>query len=116
LPKGDDAMRAVRMYTGDDQRTYFEEIDLPEGEQIPVKHMVFGTLDGFDQPLHTAPRRQLVVVLEGAIELGSPTGTVTIGPGEALLAEDTTGEGHSHTIAHARLLTLPLEDSPALGR
>ena len=45
---------------------------------------------------HDAPRRQYVVTLTGELEFSTHDGTVfRIGPGDVLLAEDTTGGGHS---------------------
>jgi len=45
---------------------------------------------------HDAPTRQFVVTLSGTLEFKTATGaTFTIRPGDILLAEDTTGTGHS---------------------
>lgn len=45
---------------------------------------------------HPAPRRQYIITLRGNVEIGLGDGTVyTLGPGDMMLAEDTTGQGHT---------------------
>ena len=45
---------------------------------------------------HNAPRRQYVITLAGAVEIGLGDGSVhRFGPGEGILAEDLTGKGHT---------------------
>lgn len=47
-------------------------------------------------PFHPAPRRQLVVVLAGVMEIGSGNGELQrLGPGDLILVDDTAGAGHS---------------------
>jgi len=44
---------------------------------------------------HCAPRRQYTITLSGAAEVEVGDGTVArVGPGDVLLAEDLTGQGH----------------------
>ena len=44
---------------------------------------------------HTAPRRQYLITLSGSVDISIGDGTVkTVGPGDVLLAEDLTGQGH----------------------
>ncbi len=44
---------------------------------------------------HPAPRRQYVINLDAAVHITAGDGeTRYIGPGEAVLVEDTTGKGH----------------------
>jgi hypothetical protein len=62
---------------------------------------------------HVAPRRQFVVNLTGSVSLESSTGeTRVLGPGEVLLAEDTTGKGHisRDLTGPRRSLFLPVPD------
>lgn len=48
---------------------------------------------------HNAPRRQYVLTLSGRVEFTTRGGEVfEIGPGDVLLAEDTSGGGHSWRI------------------
>jgi quercetin dioxygenase-like cupin family protein len=44
---------------------------------------------------HNPPRRQFILVLKGVAGLEASDGTTRrLGPGDVLLAEDTTGRGH----------------------
>jgi hypothetical protein len=101
--------RIVRLYTGEDQKSHFEDLELT------MNPFAFGALrsmktpplgcDGFlfreagldsDQEFHNPPRRQMVVTLFGAAEIiASGGGSRVFGPGDALFAEDLTGAGHS---------------------
>lgn len=46
--------------------------------------------------LHTTPSRMWLIVLEGSLHVGTSTGEVTtMHPGDALLADDLTGRGHT---------------------
>ena len=54
----------------------------------------FAALDSYGEP-HPAAEPQWVVVLRGAIEVRVSDGTSRqFGPGDLLLATDTTGRGH----------------------
>jgi quercetin dioxygenase-like cupin family protein len=97
-------MQTVRMYTGDDGQTHFEELELNfDPSQDAQRTDVQAALGiqfvyqppGFVIDMHPAPRRQYVVTLQGQaeIELGDGT-TRSFGPGDVLLAEDLTGQGH----------------------
>ena len=98
-------MQVTRIYTGDDGQSHFEDIAI---EMIDYEMM--GQLSdpwtatgvqfrevGGDYLLdfHCAPRRQLVVNLTGSVEIETGSGEKRVlGPGEILLAEDLTGQGH----------------------
>ena len=96
-------MQFVRIYTGDDGKSHFEELDQNQGAKsfltpLPVKTLVFkndmnrADLHGW----HTAPRRQWCITLSGSVAIGIGDGTVkTFGPGDVFLAEDVTGQGHT---------------------
>ncbi len=101
--------KVVRVYTGKDQRSHFEDLVVPMGEfrlgslfslkseTIPVTGFVFreNPLEGSDE-FHTPPRRQFVITLSGAVEIRVGDGSArAFGPGDVLLAEDLAGEGHS---------------------
>lgn len=99
-------IRCVRIWTGQDGDSLFEEgsIDLPEGERgdvlsgdVPATSVSFReTEPGGSFSPHQAPIRQYVVTLAGTLEFRTAKGeTFTIRPGDILLAEDTTGSGHS---------------------
>lgn len=51
--------------------------------------------EGLDQTWHTAPRRQIVTILSGTVEV-TTTDDVTrrFGPGQVFLADDMGGKGH----------------------
>jgi quercetin dioxygenase-like cupin family protein len=50
---------------------------------------------GYVLSWHCAPRRQYSIALSGAAEIEVGDGTVArIGPGDVVLAEDLTGQGH----------------------
>lgn len=103
--EADNVIKVVRLYTGPDNRSHFEDIEvaLKDGgkigflsELVKATGVVFRiTTGGYDYDFHPAPRRQYVVNLEGEVEIEVGDGTRRIlGTGEILLAEDTTGQGH----------------------
>ena len=92
-------MHVTRIYTGDDGKSHFEDVDLdfhPRGEgqseATPPANarQAFFTRQAADYVLdwHCAPGRQYVVTLdgEGEIEVGDGS-TKRFGPGDVLLAE-----------------------------
>jgi hypothetical protein len=100
----------VRVYADEDGETHFEDVYLPsEQHSSPT-----GTVDALTPPLetdgvvfrtvlseasdtvpHNAPRRLLIVQLDGAVEVEVSDGEIRrFGPGSALVVEDTTGKGH----------------------
>jgi quercetin dioxygenase-like cupin family protein len=99
-------IRCVRIWTGDDNNSLFEEgvIDLdrgPHGDilsgKLPVTTVSFQeTGSGGKLDWHTAPVRQLVVTLSGTLDFETRSGEhFMLRPGDILLAEDTAGGGHS---------------------
>ena len=97
-------MQIVRMYTGADGQSHFEELELPfdpsqEAQRTDVQaalgmQFVYQS-PGFVIDWHPAPRRQYVITLQGQAEIGLGDGTTRrFGPGDVLLAEDLTGYGH----------------------
>ena len=105
-------IRCIRIWTGDDQQSRFEEgfIALESGihgdllsSKMPVKTVSFqetatgGTLDW-----HTAPVRQLVITLSGTLDFETRAKQhFILKPGIVLLAEDTMGGGHSWRLIDA---------------
>jgi len=63
---------------------------------------------------HTAPRRQYVITLSGHGELEVSGGkTISVGPGNIELVEDTTGKGHITRVVGTEdrvTLQVPLSD------
>ena len=105
-------MAIVRVYTGNDGQSHFEDIvpefiqaDNSDDDRWPqagrqLIHEASGTLARrFDSnrsnPWHHAPGRAVVFTLQGGGEIEVGAGTKrTIGPGDILIAEDMTGQGH----------------------
>ena len=98
-----------RVYSGADGRSHAEEVELAmkpftdtegahgEGTALqPAAGIVFRVAPpGYVLDWHCAPRRQYSITLSGHAEIEVGDGTVLrIGPGDALLAEDLTGQGH----------------------
>jgi hypothetical protein len=103
--QGGQTMKVVRLYTGADNKSHFEDLQIPlkdagkvgfVSELTKATGVVFRETGGdYDYDFHTAPRRQYVVNLEGEVEIEVGDGTRRIlGAGDILLAEDTTGQGH----------------------
>lgn len=98
------SMRVVRVYTGGDNRSHLEEIDVPLkpgrygslSEPVPATGVIFReTPIGAALDFHNAPQRQFVVTLSGSAEIECGDGSkARFGPGDILLADDTTGQGH----------------------
>ena len=92
----------ARIYTGPDNKTHLEELRLPpEDVDISALQTAAGILfrrfpAGTFMDWHNAPRRQYIITLEGQVEIGLGDGSVRrFGPGDVLLAEDLTGQGHT---------------------
>ena len=50
---------------------------------------------------HPAPQRQYMIYLTARVEIGLGDGSsVVMEPGDVLLAEDTTGRGHTSKVLH----------------
>jgi len=119
---GDDSvartMTVVRIYTGTDNRSHFEDVQIPLkstgkvgflSELMKATGIVFRETGGdYNYDFHTAPRRQYVVNLEGEVEIEVGDGTKRVlRSGDILLAEDTTGQGHiSRAVAGKRRKSL----------
>lgn len=116
-------MKIVRLYTGNDDKSHFEEIDMAFGgeqkiltaDPRPASSAVFRCAPaGTVLERHPAPRRQFVVTLSGQWDIELGDGTVRkFKAGDVMLAEDTTGEGHvSRVVGDAPhiFMTVPLSD------
>jgi len=98
-------MKITRIYTGKDNESHLEDIEVPmkfhrPGEvrmdTVKPKGMYIREQSGnFELDFHPAPRRQYLITLSGKIEITLGDGTKrTFGAGDVLLAEDLTGHGH----------------------
>ena len=118
-------MKIVRVYTGDDGASHFEDLDIELEDRGAMgriselwrgKGVTFREVDGdYALDYHTAPRRQFVINLTGSVEIEVGDGTVRrLGAGEILLAEDTTGQGHISRAVDGKprtCLFVPLDDA-----
>jgi len=97
-------MKIVRLYTGADHESHFEDIEI---ELHPIRDMAASALQPAHgimfrvaspthlSSYHPAPRRQYVITLSGQVEIETGDGTIRrFGAGDVMLAEDTTGRGH----------------------
>ncbi len=108
----------VRVYTGEDGESHFEELEFQTGPigRSPIQAATgitfFKMEPGYFNDWHNAPRRQYVITLSGQVEFTVGDGTVMrLGPGDVLLAEDLTGRGHTSRVvgSEPRIVTaIPL--------
>ena len=86
-------------------RDEVEDVDIPlkdiggvdrRSELKKATGILFRETSGeYNLDWHNAPRRQFIIMLEGQVEIIIGDGTKRqFGPGDILLAEDTTGQGH----------------------
>lgn len=99
-------MKVTRIHTGDDGQSHFEELEIPlaisdagaMSSPIPIESVFFRDTTEAGPAVwdyHVAPRRQFVVHIRGRTEIEVGDGTrQTFGPGDVLLADDLTGQGH----------------------
>lgn len=98
-------MKITRLYAGPDNESHFEDIEIPLKNAGDIGHLselveatgiIFRRTDpDYDYDWHNAPRRQYIIMLDGAVDVKIGDGTVRrFETGDVLLAEDTTGQGH----------------------
>ena len=99
-------MAFVRVYTGDDGQSHLEDLDLlpadlPDFEKLMLfaaTNISFKRLpDGYFLDFHASHVRLFQVYMSGGqYEVGVGDGTSRwLGPGDVLLFEDVTGQGHT---------------------
>lgn len=122
-------MKLTRIRSDDAGVTRFDEIEIPledAGEigrlsrPAAAESVVFReTGADYDYDWHPAPARQLVVLLDGEIEIEVGDGEVRrFAGGEVLLLEDTAGRGHrTRNVGPVprRSLFVPLAPDARLG-
>lgn len=89
-------MKVTRLYTGPDGQSHFDDIEVESGKLQADEGVIFRdrTPDHVNS-WHRAPRRQYVINLSGETEIEIGDGSKRrFGPGDILLAEDTSGQGH----------------------
>lgn len=97
-------IRCVRLWTGPDGNSLFEEGQLvigaglhgkASGLPIAVHELSFQETSTGSFDWHQDPQPQFVLTLSGTIEFEVKSGaTFVIRPGDALLAQDNSGTGH----------------------
>ena len=93
-------MQIVRVFSGDDGESHFEDVS-PEELQTIVGRLGEGDIEFNERQApsfsdyHTAPRRQYVLHLLGTAEYETADGSKRqLSPGDVLVAEDLNGHGH----------------------
>ncbi len=109
-------MRYLRVYSGEDGASRFEDVELAGTltrtvEGVPPL-LVSGPFacsgimfveqpkntSGWEAHAHLAPRKQWVIMVSGRAAITRTDGQCReVGPGDVILAEDTTGRGHLST-------------------
>ncbi|MFC1847568.1 hypothetical protein ACFLW5_01985 [Chloroflexota bacterium] len=98
-------MKISRIFTGSDNESHFEDIDIPleiirgvnrRSKLIKATGIIFREAGAeYNRDWHTAPQRQFIIHLEGETEMEVGDGTKRrFVPGDILLTEDTMGRGH----------------------
>lgn len=99
-------IRCVRMWTGEDGNSLFEEgfVDMTEGARgdavgKPIKAVELSfreTVSGGSWEWHQDPVPRFVLTLSGTLEFEVKSGAkFIIKPGDVLLAQDNSGSGHT---------------------
>jgi len=107
-------LKFVRLYADSTGESHFEDLEiefkpvnyappapsLNISEFTPATHYGFlSAPPGWYGDWHPTPKRQLFLYLAGEVEAKASDGEVRIfGPGSIILAEDTTGKGHTSRV------------------
>lgn len=102
-------MKIVHITTGTDGESHVKILapEFTESENRRTKTQSTETITFMKRELgfiefHPAPRKQYMLYLTARVEIGLGDGTsVIMEPGDALLAEDTTGRGHTSRVLQA---------------
>ena len=97
-------MQVVRLYTGDDGESHFEEVELKFEPDRQMESVSLGAAQsvhvrrvppGVLLDWHPAPRRQYLITLSGQWDIECGGGEVRrFQVGDVMLADDLTGRGH----------------------
>lgn len=95
-------IRLIHLTTGPDGQSHVSESwarlepdELAQGEDALGVRFAETPSDPRGRDWHVAPMRQYVITLSGRLEFTTRDGTsFELGPGDVLLAEDTSGGGH----------------------
>ncbi len=122
-------MRLTRLYADGEGDSRFEDIEIAlrsAGEigrlssALPAESLIFRETGGdYNYDFHHAPARQLIVLLDGIIEIETSLGERrSFSAGDLLLVEDTEGKGHRTKSVDGNLrrsLFITLEDGYELS-
>lgn len=113
-------MNITLLYTAENNKSYFstETIETPHHQPLGNYSNPFASQSvqfrefeaGLVFPMHTAPRAQYIIYLEGSVQVNCSGGETKIfSAGDILLAKDTEGEGHeSITIEAGKAVIISL--------
>ncbi len=98
-------MKIAKVACDENGESFFEEVEIELKNQgligslsqdFPAKSIVFRTNPAdYDYSWHTAPRRQYIALLAGAISVEVSSGEVReFYPGDVFIVADITGKGH----------------------
>lgn len=106
-----DTLTYTHLYTDAEGESHFQEKqfefhpldDASWGESLTFKKLqgVKGASlaklkKGAEEDWHTAPRKQFIIVIQGAVEITASDGKIVrLVPGSVMLVDDTTGKGHT---------------------
>ena len=120
-------MKVIRVYSGEDGESHFEELELPyqsigndlNSPEVTDMRGASGIQFRQSPPgqyidWHTAPARQYVMILQGQSKITIGDGSShTFGVGDVLFADDLTGRGHTTEVVSAEprvSIFVPLTD------
>jgi hypothetical protein len=97
-------MRVIRIHTGADGGSLLQDLDVELrtdalgriSSMMPATNVFLRELKrDLVVDYHRGPRRQLIFLVSGALEIESSDGVRRLlGSGDGVLVEDTTGQGH----------------------
>lgn len=98
-------MKITRLYTGLDNESHFEDIDIELknagdighlSEKLNATGIIFRrTEPDYNYTWHNAPQRQYIIMLDGAVDVEIGDGTIRrFSTDDVLFVEDTKGRGH----------------------
>ena len=104
-------MGAYSVYAGDDGQSHVAELDLSQHPELTNTDQIRGLQirppgsrserEAADlAQFHNAPNRRLATWLAGQTEIGLGDGSLhRFGPGDLVVFEDTTGQGHTTRVS-----------------
>lgn len=98
-------MKYTQLYAGADGLSHFKDVEVEMKNRAGLEHIsetmkatgIYFRVSGpnYQHDFVNAPCRQLVITLDGEVEITASDGTKRrFGPGDISLAADTTGRGH----------------------